>query len=240
MAQGELRGVVALDGPSGTGKSTVSRRVAGLLRAAYLDTGAMYRAATLAVLRAGVDPADQAEAAEVVAAATIEVGSDPERAVTRLDGTDVAQEIRGPEVTSAVSAVSAVPRVRELMVAHQRRIIGEACTRLGGIVVEGRDIGTVVAPKAELKVYLTASPDVRAQRRTRQDAEDGRTSTVDGTRADVERRDWLDSNRATSPLRPAEDAVELDTTELDLQLVVDRIMAIVNERRLRAPSAVNT
>lgn len=240
MIQGELRGVVALDGPSGTGKSTVARRVAGLLRAAYLDTGAMYRAATLAVLRAGADLADEARIADVVAEARIEVGSDPERALTLLDGDDVAAEIRGPEVTAAVSAVSAVSRVRELLVAHQRRIIDEACARLGGIVVEGRDIGTVVAPKAELKLYLTASPDVRAQRRTRQDAEDGRSSTVDLTKADVDRRDWLDSNRATSPLRAAEDAVELDTTELDLQLVVDRVMAIVNERRLRAPSAVNT
>jgi cytidylate kinase len=240
VGQGELRGVVALDGPSGTGKSTVARRVAALLRAAYLDTGAMYRAATLAVLRAGADLADEAVVAERVAEATIEVGSDPERALTLLDGDDVAAEIRGPEVTAAVSAVSAVPRVREMLVAHQQRIIDEACVRLGGIVVEGRDIGTVVAPSAELKLYLTASPDVRAQRRTRQDAEDGRTSTVDGTRADVDRRDWLDSNRAASPLRPAEDAVELDTTELDLQLVVDRVMAMVNERRLRVPSAVNT
>ena len=132
-----------------------------------------------------------------------------------------------------MSAVSAVPAVRELMVAEQRRIIADAVDAGAGIVVEGRDIGTVVAPDAPLKVFLTASAETRAHRRSRQDAEDGRTSTVDATMADVERRDRLDSTRAVSPLRPADDAVELDTTNLDIAGVLTALLAMIDRRGLR-------
>ncbi|MCP2306180.1 (d)CMP kinase [Actinokineospora globicatena] len=232
MGQGELRGVVALDGPSGTGKSTVARRLAVALGAAYLDTGAMYRAVTLAVLRAGVDQEDGAAVLRCAEGADLRIGTDPTAADVRLGDEDVAAEIRGPEVTGAVSAVSAVPKVRELLVAAQRRIISEARGRLGGIVVEGRDIGTVVVPDAALKVYLTASADARAARRTAQDAAAGRDSTVDATLADVERRDRLDSTRAASPLRPAVDAVEVDTTDLDVDGVLAHLLDLVDDRDL--------
>jgi len=233
VGHGELRGVVALDGPSGTGKSSAARRLAAALGARYLDTGAMYRAIALAVLRAGVDPEDAERVAEVARAAALEQGDDPERSTTVLDGADVGAEIRGPEVTLAVSPVSAVPQVRELLVARQRAIIAAALAEAGGIVVEGRDIGTVVAPDAGLKVYLTADAQARAQRRARQDSASGRASTVDATLADVRRRDSYDSTRAVSPLRPAADAVELDTTSLDLKGVLAALVDLVERRGLR-------
>jgi CMP/dCMP kinase len=234
---GELRGVVALDGPSGTGKSTVARRLAGRLGASYLDTGAMYRAVTLAVLRAGIDPSDESRVVPIAGALDLRVGVDPAAPTVHIDGEDVAREIRGPAVTLAVSAVSAIRRVRELLVARQRAIIERELERDRGIVVEGRDIGTVVAPDATLKVFLTASSDARAQRRARQDAADGRLSTVDETRRDVDRRDRLDSSRRASPMRAADDAMMLDTTELDLAAVLDRLLAIVDERGLRGVAA---
>lgn len=234
MAHAELRGVVALDGPSGTGKSTVARKLASALGASYLDTGAMYRAVTLAVLRAGVDVSDAERVADVARGVTLKMGMEPLNPSVLLDGEDVEQEIRGPEVTGAVSAVSAVGAVRELLVAEQRRVIDEATRGPGGIVVEGRDIGTVVAPSAGLKVYLTASAHARAQRRSSQDAEAGRESDLERTRADVQRRDALDSGRAVSPLRMAEDAVELDSTELDVAGVLERLGGLVEDRRLLA------
>jgi CMP/dCMP kinase len=230
---GELHSVVALDGPSGTGKSTVARRLAGVLGARYLDTGAMYRAATLAVLRAGVDPANEVLVVPIVAALDLRVGTDPAQPTVHLGGEDVAREIRGKAVTLAVSAVSAIPRVRELLVARQRSIIVGVTAGGSGIVVEGRDIGTVVAPGARLKVFLTASSVVRAHRRSRQDSADGRMSTVEATQLDVERRDRLDSSRLASPLRAADDAVLLDTTDLDVPAVLQRLLAIVDERGLR-------
>ncbi len=228
-----LRGVVAMDGPSGTGKSTVSRRLASCCGAAYLDTGAMYRAATLAVLRAGLGP--DAPADEVAAAATRgvqESGTDPSAPTITLDGEDVSAAIRGPEVTALVSAVSALPEVRTRMVARQHALIEEAVRGGGGIVVEGRDIGTVVVPDAPLKVYLTASPEVRAARRGRQDAKAGRTSDLHLTLADVERRDRLDSSRRISPLYAAADALVLDTDDLSADDVLDRLRALVAERGL--------
>jgi CMP/dCMP kinase len=234
---GDLRGVVALDGPSGTGKSTVARHLAGRLGASYLDTGAMYRAVTLATLRAGVAPDDEAGVIPIAEAVDLRMGTDPNHPAVHLGEEDVAAEIRGRAVTLAVSAVSAIPRVRELLKADQRKIIERECARTGGIVVEGRDIGTVVAPDAALKVFLTASSDARAQRRAHQDATEGRVSTVDDTRADVDRRDRLDSSRATAPLRAAEDAVRLDTTDLDLPAVLDRLLAIVDDRGLRGVAA---
>lgn len=229
---GALRGVVALDGPSGTGKTTVARKLASRLGAAYLDTGAMYRMVTLAVLRAGMDPADAEAVARLADDADLSIGTSPERPDVRLGGQDVAADIRGPEVTKAVSAVSSVPHVRELLVARQRRIIDEVLDGLGGIVVEGRDIGTVVAPDSPLKVYLTASADIRASRRSNQDTAAGRQSTVADALASVERRDHLDSTRATSPLRAAEDAVHVDTSELSIDQVIVALAELASHRGL--------
>ncbi len=231
MQQGDrLRGVVAVDGPAGTGKSTVARRLAASLDARYLDTGAMYRVAALGVLRAGVDPCEPDAVYEAVARRHIEVGADPDNPRVLLDGEDVAAEIRGPAVTTAVSPVSAVPQVRHLLVAQQRRIIRDATASGGGIVVEGRDIGTVVVPDAPLKVFLTADA---AQRATRRAAQDG-VEDVTEVHRDVERRDRFDSSRAASPLRAAEDAVELDTTALDVDAVLGRLQELVVARGLLA------
>ena len=228
-----LRGVVAMDGPSGTGKSTVSRRLAQACAAAYLDTGAMYRAATLAVLRAGLDEhADCGAMARAATGARLESGTDPAAPTVTLDGTDVSAEIRGPEVTGLVSAVSAVPEVRTELVARQHALIEAAVTGGGGIVVEGRDIGTVVVPDAPLKVYLTASPEVRAARRGRQDAKAGRDADLHATLADVERRDRLDSSRRVSPLYAAADALVLDTDRLSADAVLDRLRELVAQRGL--------
>jgi len=229
---GTLRGVIALDGPSGTGKSTVSRTLADRLGAAYLDTGAMYRAATVAVLRAGVEPEGPAAAA-LAADAPIEVGTDPRSPTIVLAGEDVAAEIRDAAVTGAVSAVSAHAGVRERMVAHQRRIIDEALAdRGGGIVVEGRDIGTVVAPDAGLKVYLTASEEIRASRRDEQNRAAGRGGDLAATLVAVQRRDSLDSGRALSPLRAAPDAILVDSSELEISDVLDRVLELAAQRGL--------
>jgi cytidylate kinase len=219
------RYVVAVDGPSGSGKSTVSRRLAAALGARYLDTGAMYRAVTLAVLRAGVDPHDAEAVAKVAADASLTSGTDPEHPSICLDGEPVDGEIRGPDVTGAVSAVSAVPAVRRLLVAQQREVIAEH----GRIVVEGRDIGAVVAPDAELKVFLTASADERARRRSLENAAD-----VRATASDMARRDQLDSTRAVHPMEQAPDAVELDTTALGIDEVVSTLRDLLDRRKANA------
>ncbi|SCL29336.1 (d)CMP kinase [Micromonospora inyonensis] len=215
------RCVVAVDGPSGSGKSTVSRRLAAGIDARYLDTGAMYRAVTWAVLRSGVDPADAEAVAKVAGEIDLRIGTDPQGYGVTVDGVAVDADIRGPEVTGAVSAVAAVPAVRKLLVARQREMI----THAGRIVVEGRDIGPVVAPDAELKVYLTASEVARAQRRSAEDAAD-----VAATAADLARRDRLDSTRKTDPLQQSADAVVLDTTELGIDEVVARLRELLTER----------
>lgn len=217
--------VVAVDGPSGSGKSTVSRQLAQALGARYLDTGAMYRAVTWAVLQANVDRQDAATIAKIAAAAELSVGTDPADPHIAIDGWNVDTAIRGTEVTSAVSAVAAVAGVRQTLVARQREIIAEA--RAGsGIVVEGRDIGTVVAPDADLKVFLTASAAERARRRSAEQAAD-----LHATAADLERRDRIDSTRAADPLAQAPDAVVLDSTELGIDEVVQRLVDLLRERR---------
>lgn len=229
---GRLRGIVAVDGPAGTGKSTVARGLAALLSARYLDTGAMYRAAALGVLRAGIDPAESAAVSDHVARLHIEVGTDPDASFVLLDGEDVSTEIRGAAVTTAVSPVSAVTRVRALLVAQQRRIISGATAAAGGIVVEGRDIGTVVAPEAALKVFLTASTAQRAARRAAQDG----IADVAAVRVAVERRDRFDASREASPMCAADDAVELDTTALDVDAVLARLHDLAVARGLVVPA----
>nr|WP_240506134.1 (d)CMP kinase [Thermoactinospora rubra] len=214
--------VVAVDGPSGSGKSSASRGVARALGLRYLDTGAMYRAVTWWMLRQGVDVDDPRAVAARAGEPVLESGTDPDKPTIHVDGVDVSGPIREAEVTAAVSAVSAVPEVRRRLVALQREIIGS-----GGIVVEGRDIGSVVAPDAPVKVYLTASAQARAQRRA---AElDG--TTVEAQQAALARRDQLDSTRKTDPLSMAADAVELDTTALNLDEVIAEVLRLVAERR---------
>ena len=232
MAHAELHGVVALDGPSGTGKSTVARELASTCGAAYLDTGAMYRAATVAVLRARVETSDAGAVEDVVRSTALDVVADARRPSVAVDGAPVDDEIREAGVTGAVSAVSAVPAVREVLVERQRALVREAIDAPGGIVVEGRDIGTVVVPDAGLKVYLTASAHVRARRRSTQDEAAGRSGDLERTRDDVRRRDELDSGRGVSPLRMADDAVELDTTQLDVGEVLEQLRKLAESRGL--------
>jgi CMP/dCMP kinase len=208
-------GVIAMDGPSGTGKSTVARRLAQCLGARYIDTGAMYRAATLAVLRHGNEITDHAAVVEIVTRSSIDISTDPQRPMTWLDGEAVDGEIRSTEVTASVSAVSAIAEVREVLVAKQRALIGS-----GGVVVEGRDIGSVVWPAAKPKIYLTASAQARATRR----AAELRGSDLAEVAADIERRDRLDSSRAASPLTQADDAVVIDTTYLEIDQVVEKLV----------------
>ena len=209
-----------MDGPSGTGKSTVARQLATRLGAQYLDTGAMYRAATVATLRSGVSLDDPAAISEVVLAHRIEVSVDPAAQQTWLDGDDVSTEIRDARTTAAVSAVSAVPAVRTWLVEQQRAIIGH-----GPTVAEGRDIGSVVWPDAEVKVYLTASEDVRAARRAGELGE----HNVAGIADSIRRRDALDSGRAVSPLRRADGAIELDTSDLSIDEVVSELVALAEQ-----------
>jgi cytidylate kinase len=213
--------VVAVDGPSGSGKSTVSRRLATAIEGIYLDTGAMYRAITWAVLQAGVDLQDADSIAKIAQETSLTIGTDPLAPHFRANGEDVDAAIRGPEVTGAVSAVAAVPAVRRQLVRLQQEIIAAAPR----IVVEGRDIATVVAPDADLKVYLTASAAARAQRRSAEDATD-----VAATEADLNRRDKLDSSRAVDPLRQADDATTLDTTGLGIDEVVAQLLSMLNNK----------
>jgi cytidylate kinase len=212
-------GVVAIDGPSGTGKSTVSRGVAARLGARFLDTGAMYRAMTLAVQRAGVDPSDPHAVEGVLKSVQLEMGTDPAAPSTRLDGTSVDVEIRSADVTAGVSAVAALPAVRAALIAQQRDIIGA-----GGIVVEGRDITTVVTPDAEVRVLLTASAAARAARRG---AETGTSADAEATA--LLRRDALDS-QTTSFLEAAPGVDVVDTTDMTQDEVVARLLALVGER----------
>jgi CMP/dCMP kinase len=218
--------IVAVDGPAGTGKSSVSRGLARALRARYLDTGAMYRIVTLAVLRAGIDPAAQAAVAEAAAGVQLSVGYNPDEDRSYLDAEDVSSEIRGDEVTKAVSAVSSVPAVRTRLVDLQRTLARGP----GSVVVEGRDIGTVVLPDADVKVFLTASAETRARRRNDQNVAAGLPDDYAGVLADVRRRDHLDSTRAVSPLRAASDALVVDTSEMTESEVIAHLLQLVQQR----------
>jgi len=212
--------VVAMDGPSGSGKSSTSRGVAAALGLRYLDTGAQFRAMTKWMLDNDIDVTDHALVATLADRPVIASGTHPQDPTITVDGVDVATAIRTQEVTAAVSDVASVPEVRARLLALQRSLIGD-----GGIVVEGRDIGSVVWPGAEVKVYLTADPSARAVRRT---AENG-AGSVDATEADLIRRDAIDSGRATAPLTVPADAVHIDTTPYTLQEVVDRVVALVRD-----------
>jgi CMP/dCMP kinase len=218
--------VVAIDGPAGTGKSSVARALARALNARYLDTGAMYRIVTLAALRAGVDLTDPDAVESSASGAQLSVSYDPEGISSYLGEEDVSSEIRGDEVTRAVSAVSSVPAVRTRLVALQRQLAEGP----GNVVVEGRDIGTVVLPDAPVKIFLTASAETRARRRNDQNVASGMADDYDGVVADVRRRDHLDSTRAVSPLRAASDAVVVDTSNMTEAEVIAHLMDLVKQR----------
>jgi len=215
--------VVAIDGPSGSGKSSTSRGVAARLGLAYLDTGAMYRAITWALLEAGVDLGDPEAVAAAAERTVIVSGTDPSHPTIHVGDVDVSEPIRGDAVTAWVSPVAAVPRVRELLVDLQRRAIAES----SGIVVEGRDIGSVVAPDAQVKIHLVADPAARAARRA---AERGVDDTA-ATEASLMRRDQIDSTRAASPLTQAEGATVVDSTFLTLDEVIETIVRLVQGAR---------
>ncbi len=215
--------VVAMDGPSGSGKSSTARGVADRLGLHYLDTGAQFRAMTVWMLRHRVDVHDSAAVAAAAGTPVLVSGTDPLAPTITVDGEDVSVAIRSAEVTAAVSPVATVPEVRARLLALQRAIITEALPG-GGIVVEGRDIGSVVWPDAAVKLYLTADPAARAARRT---AENG-SGSVEATEADLLRRDAIDSTRVTAPLVVPEGAVHLDTTPYGLDDVIDHVVAVVD------------
>lgn len=213
--------VVAVDGTSGSGKSSTCRGVASRLGLRYLDTGAQFRAMTWFMLSQGVDVHDASAVAARCAEPSIVSGTDPSAPTIAVDGVDVAEPIRSAEVTAAVSPVSTVPEVRARLLELQRSIIGD-----GGIVVEGRDIGSVVWPQAEVKVYLSADPAARARRRIAEHAHLGDVSTAE---AGLLERDKIDSGRSTAPLTMAEGAVHIDTTDYTLDEVIDKVVALVEE-----------
>ncbi len=214
--------VIAVDGTSGSGKSSTSRGVAERLGLRYLDTGAMFRAITWWLLREGVDVRDGAAVAAVAGRPRIDSGTDPLGPTITVDDVDVSVDIRSAEVNAAVSPVSAVPEVRARLLDLQREVIGD-----GGIVVEGRDIGSVVWPQAEVKVYLSADPDARAERRS---AEEGGTDLA-STQQSLLERDRIDSGRATAPLTMADGAVHVDSTHLTLDEVIEAVLALASRDR---------
>lgn len=227
--------IVAIDGPAGSGKSTVARALAAREHLTYLDTGAMYRAVTCAALERGVAVSDADAVASLARGLDIELTAGADGECLSVDGEDRSAQIRTPEVDANVSAVAAVPAVREAMVALQRK-----AAEAGDVVAEGRDIGTVVFPAAEVKVYLTADPSARARRRAVQ-RQGGDTAKDAGAQADAAEtatieaelvaRDKADSTRKASPLKPAADAVHIDSTELTVNEVCDRIAALMREAR---------
>lgn len=220
--------IVAIDGPSGTGKSSTSKAVAAKLGLSYLDTGAQYRAITWWMISNGVDVQDAAAVANASAKPDIVSGTDPAAPTITVDGADASGPIRTQEVTAKVSAVSAVAEVRTRITELQREI---AAAAEGGIVVEGRDIGTTVLPDADLKVFLTASPEARAARRSGELKGSQAAAGLAATRDALVKRDAADTSRKTSPLAKADDAVEVDTTELTLQQVIECVVTLVEEKR---------
>jgi cytidylate kinase len=219
--------VIAIDGPAGAGKSTVAQKLAARLGLDYVDSGATYRAAALKVLEAGISPEDESAVVEVIAGAEIRFTTDGDRCSAWLGGRDVTQDIRTPEVTLAAAQVSRLPEVRKKLITLQRSLV-----RGRGVVMEGRDIGTVVFPDAPLKIFLKAEVQERARRRLQQDQEEGRASTLEQTAYDIGRRDQLDAERKISPLVPAPDAAEINSTHLTADEVVEQVVDLARERKL--------
>ncbi|MCU1288456.1 MAG: cmk [Acidobacteria bacterium] len=218
--------IIAIDGPSGAGKSTLGKMLAKKLDLLYLDTGAMYRAVGLAVLETGASLEVKEKIIELAAGAKIELIGEPENLQILLNGEDVSKEIRTNEVGQTASIISTISEVRKILVEHQRTL-GERAEQ--GCVLDGRDIGTVVFPQADVKFFLTAKPEARARRRFQEDTEKGRATTYERTLSEINQRDERDVSREDSPLSIAEDAVVIDTSELDLTEVFDQMMKIVSE-----------
>jgi len=219
--------IIAIDGPASSGKSTLSRLLARELGLWYLDTGSMYRAVALAVTEAGVNLTDAAAVGEFARRAEIVLEGDPDSMRVRLGGRDVTEAIRTEQVTHASSVVSAVPEVRRELVRRQRELGREG----GGVVLNGRDIGTVVFPEADVKFFLTAVPGERARRRFDEERLRAQDINYDETLADINARDRRDSEREDSPLAIAEDAVVIDTTELSVEDVFRRMLEVIRERQ---------
>jgi CMP/dCMP kinase len=218
--------IIAIDGPSGAGKSTLGRMIARDLNLLYIDTGAMYRAVALAVMESGVSMTDHAAVARLAEGAEINLAGDPDSLHVTLDGRDISDRIRTEEVSHAASSISVVPEVRRALVRRQREM-----GRRGSVVLDGRDIGTVVFPDADIKFFLTAEPEERATRRYEEDRLRERDVTFEETLADINTRDQRDSTREDSPLAIAEDAVVIDSTELSIQDVFERMMEVIRERQ---------
>jgi cytidylate kinase len=229
----QRRLIIAIDGPAGSGKSTTARLLAKRLGYTYLDTGAFYRALTLKVLESGVSPEDGAHVLRLAEAIRIELQPQEDKNRVFLDGRDVTQAIREPRVTNAISPVSENPQVRAIMVEKQRAI-----GRNGGIVMEGRDIGTVVFPEADLKVFMEASLDERARRRQEEMAAMGIVREVEKLREEIARRDQKDSSRKIAPLSRAADAILLDTTRMTIEQQVEFILQAL-EKKLSKGAAIH-
>lgn len=219
--------VIAIDGPAGAGKSTVAQMVAKRLGLTYVDSGATYRAVALRVLRAAVDPNDSHAVGKLVENADVQVATADGEPRVLVDGEDVTDSLRTPEVTLAAAQVSRLPEVRAKLIELQR-----AFARGQGVVMEGRDIGTVVFPQAPLKIFLKADVEERARRRLKQDSRDSREATLEKTAYEIGRRDQLDAERKISPLIPAPDAVDIDSTNLIADQVVEQILALARSRQL--------
>lgn len=219
--------VIAIDGPAGAGKSTVAQKLAKMLDLAYVDSGATYRALALKVLESGISPDDEQAVTEVTACTEIKFLAEGSRVSVLLDGWDVTQQIRTPKVTLAAAQVSRLRGVREKLVSLQRGF-----ARGRGVVMEGRDIGTVVFPDSQLKIFLQADAEERARRRLEQEKREGRDATLQQTAYEIGRRDQLDAERRISPLVPAPDAFKIDSTHLTADQVVERILELARERNL--------
>ncbi|MDT4897716.1 MAG: CMP/dCMP kinase [Acidobacteriota bacterium] len=218
--------IIAIDGPSGAGKSTLGRLLARKLNLLYIDTGAMYRAAALAVIESGVSTTDSEAVTKVVTQADINLEGDPDSLQVMLDGRDVSQRIRTEEVSHSASVISTMPEVRRSLVNRQR----ELGKRAGGVVLDGRDIGTIVFPQADIKFFLTAAPEQRAHRRYEEDRLKERDATFEETLAEINTRDHRDSTRDDSPLAIADDAIVIDSTECSIDEVFEQMMKAVRER----------
>jgi cytidylate kinase len=217
--------VIAIDGPAGAGKSTVAQKLAARLGLNYVDSGATYRAAALKVLQSGISPDYGQAVARLIDQTDIRIATEGLQFRVLLDGHDVMDKIRTPEVTLAAAKVSRLPEVRTKLVAAQR-----SCAVGRGVVMEGRDIGTVVFPNAPLKIFLKADPVERARRRLKQDSKKGRSATLEQTADEIARRDKLDAERKISPLVPAPDAYQIDSTNLAADQVVEQILDLARKK----------
>lgn len=216
---------IALDGPAGAGKSTIARRAASELNYIYVDTGALYRSIALAALKKGIEPGDAAEAEKLLPEITVDLAfNESGEQIVLLNGENVSADIRTPEVSMAASKISAIPAVRAFLLDLQR---GMAKTH--NVIMDGRDIGTVVLPDAQVKIFLTASPEARAGRRYKELVEKGMDVNFEEILQDVITRDYNDSHRETAPLKPAPDSVTIDTTELDFEQSVEKIISVIKE-----------